>query len=100
MVHHEDQARRTLGREPAQVLLLHANWLNAERLGPLVRMFRQRGYEIVTLDEALEDPAYALPDTYIGKRGMSWLERWALSRGQEPGEMPEAPDWVRAAACL
>lgn len=100
VVHFEEQARRTLGREPAQVLLLHANWLNAERLGPLAGMFRRRGYGIIGLDEALKDSAYALPDTYIGKRGMSWLERWALSRGQEPGEMPEAPDWVRAAAGL
>jgi hypothetical protein len=98
--HFEGLSRRTLGREPAQILLLHANWLNAERLPLLARTFRQRGYRFVSLEEALRDPAYALPDAYIGRRGMSWLERWAITRGQDPGVAPEASDWVRAAAGL
>lgn len=86
-----------VGREPAQVLLLHANWLNAECLDRLAAMFRRRGYRFVTLEDALADPAYALPDDYIGERGPSWLERWAITRGVSPPPTPELPDWVQAA---
>lgn len=98
--HFEALSLRLLGREPAQTLLLHANWLNAERLDGVLGVLAARGYRVVPLEEALEDPAYALPDSYIGKRGMSWLERWALTRGEDPGVMPEAPAWVRRAAGL
>jgi peptidoglycan/xylan/chitin deacetylase (PgdA/CDA1 family) len=98
--HFEGLSLRLLGREPAQVLLLHANWLNAERLDGVLGVLAARGYRLVTLEEAMADPAYALPDFYIGKRGMSWLERWAVSRGEDPGDMPQAPAWVRRAAGL
>jgi len=100
VAHFEELSRRLLGREPAQVLLLHANWLNAEHLDELAGMLQERGYRFVPLEEALADPAYGLPDEYIGARGMSWLERWALTQGLDPGAMPEAPRWVRRAAGL
>jgi peptidoglycan/xylan/chitin deacetylase (PgdA/CDA1 family) len=100
VLHFEGLSRRVLGREPAQILLLHANWLNAEHLDELAALLKDRGYRFVTLEAALADPAYQLPDAYIGARGMSWLERWALTQGQDPGHMPEAPDWVRRAAGL
>jgi peptidoglycan/xylan/chitin deacetylase (PgdA/CDA1 family) len=86
-----------LGREPAQVLLLHANALNADYLDELVAQVAKRGYRFVSLDEALRDPAYRLPDTYMGARGPSWLARWAITRGADPGVPPEVPAWVREA---
>ena len=89
-----------LGREPAQVLLLHANALNADFLGDLAAMLTRRGYRFVSLDEALQDPAYQLPDHYIGPRGISWLQRWAITQGRPPGEQPQLPDWVQAATQL
>lgn len=96
--HYERLSRDLLGREPAQTLLLHANALNADWLGPLAGMIAARGYRFVPLEEAMSDPAYALPDTYTGARGPSWLERWAVTRGMRPGRPPEVPDWVTAAA--
>lgn len=46
---------------------------------------------------ALADPAYASPDTYPGPGGITWLHRWAITRGVDravfAGE-PEAPDRV------
>jgi peptidoglycan/xylan/chitin deacetylase (PgdA/CDA1 family) len=85
-----------LQRELKQVLLLHANALNAEYLDELAAMLVGRGYVFVSLDNALTDPAYALPDSFIGARGPSWLERWAVTRGQNPGQPPPVPEWVRA----
>ena len=47
---------------------------------------------------AVTDPACASLDEYVGPRGGSWLQRWALTRGITPGPEPREPDWVRVAA--
>jgi peptidoglycan/xylan/chitin deacetylase (PgdA/CDA1 family) len=92
----ERQSLRLFDREIPQVLLLHANRLNADRLAELAGMLRRRGYRLVALDDALGDPAFASPDTYTGPAGISWLHRWALTRG--PGQIlpdePTAPAFV------
>ena len=95
---YERLSDRVLGREPTQVLLLHANALNADHLDSLVEMLRGRGYAFVTLERALEDPAYAQPDEYVGRSGLSWIQRWAITRGEDPGTQPPSPEWVREVA--
>jgi peptidoglycan/xylan/chitin deacetylase (PgdA/CDA1 family) len=94
---YEQLSQSLLGREPAQVLLLHANALNADWLDELAAMIAGRGYRAVPLDEALADSAYGLPDEYVGPRGPSWLERWARTQGREVGAPPDLPRWVRDA---
>lgn len=92
----ERQSTKLFGREINQVLLIHANFINSDHLGDLIKMFRRRGYEIVDLDTALRDKAYQLPDEYVGPAGISWLHRWALAKGRqyvEPNE-PKVPDFV------
>jgi peptidoglycan/xylan/chitin deacetylase (PgdA/CDA1 family) len=92
----ERQSMRLFDREIPQVLLLHANRLNADRLAELVGMLRRRGYQLIALDEALRDPAFDSPDGYSGPAGISWLHRWALTRGRGqilPDE-PTAPEFV------
>jgi peptidoglycan/xylan/chitin deacetylase (PgdA/CDA1 family) len=96
----EGQAEAILGRQPAQVLLVHAYALNADRLGELLARLAERGYRWVPLGVALEDPAYALPaGGHTGPGGISWLHRWAITRGVDPavfrGE-PTVPGWVEA----
>ncbi|HEV2706238.1 MAG TPA: polysaccharide deacetylase family protein [Pyrinomonadaceae bacterium] len=83
-----------VGREIKQVLLLHVNPLNADYFDDLVRMMKRRGYAFVSLEAALEDPAYRLPDTYAGPRGLSWLHRWALSKGMKMREEPREPEFI------
>jgi hypothetical protein len=92
--YYEELSRDFLGREPSQVLLLHANLLNADYLGSLAEMLRKRGYQFISLDQALEDPANDLLDDYVGRRGLSWLQRWAITSGCEPGKQPEISEWV------
>lgn len=79
------------------MLLLHANALNADHFDGLASMMRRRGYRFVSLERALEDPAYGSEDRYAGKGGITWLHRWALTRGVEPeffdGE-PRTPPFV------
>lgn len=96
----ERQSMKLFGREMSQTLLIHANFINADYLGDLIAMFKKRGYRMVTLDEALQDEAYKLPDTYLGPAGISWLHRWTLEKGKEflePNE-PSVPDFVMKAS--
>ena len=87
----ERQSRRLFGREIPQVLLLHANSLNADTFGALAAMMRRRGYSFVTLDEALADEAYRSADSYTGAAGITWLHRWALTRGGKDLVLPDEP---------
>ena len=92
----EERSVAVLGREPPQVLLLHANQLNRDWFPALRTMLAGRGYRFISLEEAQADPAYAQPDTYVGRYGMSWLLRWGLARGVPLTREPDAPDWVTA----
>ncbi|MEX0880941.1 MAG: polysaccharide deacetylase family protein [Thermoanaerobaculia bacterium] len=87
----ERQSRRLFSREIPQVLLLHANSLNADTFGALAAMMKRRGYVFVSLDDALADEAYDSTDTYTGPSGITWLHRWALSRGDKDLIVPEEP---------
>jgi len=78
--YYERQSTDLLGYEMKQVLLLHANALNADWFGELAKMIKRRGYGF---KQALEDKAYTLPDTYTGAGGISWLHRWALTQGKK-----------------
>lgn len=75
----EQASKRLFGREIPQVLLFHANALNADALPALLERLRKRGYEFVDLDTALADPAYRHADAYRGRGGISWLHRWAIT---------------------
>jgi peptidoglycan/xylan/chitin deacetylase (PgdA/CDA1 family) len=93
----EDVARRLSGREIRHVLLLHANSLNADYFGRLAGAIAARGYTFVTLERALEDEAYRLPDSYVGAWGISWLHHWETSAGQKRSPSPDPPAWVTRA---
>jgi len=79
----EQQSRNLFGREIRQILMVHANRLNAETFGDVAQMMQDRGYTFITIDEALEDPAYARPDTYDGPVGVTWLYRWSVEMGKK-----------------
>ena len=87
-------AELTGGREPAQVLLLHANSLNRDWFPKIHALYLARGYRFVSLDQALKDPIYARPDTYVRKAGISWLHRWTFTEGRNIRWEPEPPDWI------
>lgn len=87
-------AELTGGREPAQVLLLHASSLNRDWYPRIHALYLARGYRFVTLDEALADPVYALPDDYVRANGVSWLHRWTFSAGRPIRREPEPPAWI------
>ena len=90
----EQLSAKIVGYEPKQILLLHASNLEADHIGELLDVLRRRGYRFITLEDALGDPAYSLPDTYIGEEGSGWLEHWAITQGKIPQGGPAMPQWV------
>jgi peptidoglycan/xylan/chitin deacetylase (PgdA/CDA1 family) len=97
--YYDRQAALIVGREIPQVLLVHAYALNADHLGALLDALARRGWRWITLEEALSDRVYRRPTSgYTGPGGITWLHRWAITRGVDPavfaGE-PDVPGWVR-----
>jgi peptidoglycan/xylan/chitin deacetylase (PgdA/CDA1 family) len=94
----ERASRELYGREIAQILLIHCNELNSVSLRDSIARMRKRGYEFISLDEAMKDAAYQRPDTFAGPGG-SWLGRTATATGKPlPPEVtalrPVIPKWI------
>jgi peptidoglycan/xylan/chitin deacetylase (PgdA/CDA1 family) len=90
----EQLSIKVLGYEPKQILLLHASNLEADHIGELLNGLRKRGYRFITLQDALSDSAYSLPDDYVGEEGTGWIEHWAITQGKIPQGAPAFPQWV------
>lgn len=100
LVSAEQQSTELFGRQIRQVLLLHANSLNAAHFGELVDMIKRHGYKFITLAEALNDPAYGSPNNYHGTIGVSWLDQWALTVGLTLQNGVPVPAFVKGLANL
>jgi peptidoglycan-N-acetylglucosamine deacetylase len=89
-------APEIFGRDIPQTLLIHANDITADGLERLLAGFESRGYRFITLDEAMRDPAYRTPDTFVARSGPTWLWRWSRSLGLDVSfkDDPEPPTWV------
>lgn len=99
---YERQSQSLLGYEMKQILLVHANPLNAEHFGEIIAMMKKRGYKFISLEEALRDKAYQLMDGYTGRYGTSWIQRWALTQKHQPTiqqfkEEPNVPEFINEA---
>ncbi len=92
----EGCAEELFHRPIPQILLIHANALNADLMDAILSRLESRGYRFVSLEEALQDRAYETADGYIGAKGPSWLHRWSLSlTGRwRLEEEPDPPKWV------
>lgn len=90
----EKRSVEVFGREIPQILMLHANQLNADLMPELLAMFRARGYVFITLEEALQDESYQAAENYVTKMGISWIHRWSDSKGVAAKWEPDPPAWV------
>ncbi len=93
----EQRSVEVVGREFPQVLLIHASQMNADLMPQLLDMFRRRGYTFVSLATALQDPAYRMPENYVGRGGFSWIHRWSRAKGLPGKGEPDPPEWVQKA---
>ena len=74
-------ARRTLGRAPAQMLLLHETDLAALYIEDLVNALRADGWTIITADEAYADPMGKLPAPVIADANGTLIQMLSWERG-------------------
>ena len=90
----EKRTLEVVGREIPQILLIHANQLNADAMPDLLKLFEKRGYKIIPIEQALKDPAYQLKDGYTGTMGISWIHRWGVGKGMKIVYEPDEPKWL------
>ena len=93
----EQQAVKLFGRAIDQTLLIHANYLNAQYLDLLLDRYEAKGYTFISQDEVLKDPAYQTPITVYGRWGISWMDRWAMSKGNQGdffADDPKTPEFI------
>ena len=79
-IYFENQSTKLFGREIKQILLVHANMINADYFDELADELLKHNYQFISLNEALTDSAYQSEDTFIGRGGISWLHRWSYTR--------------------
>jgi peptidoglycan/xylan/chitin deacetylase (PgdA/CDA1 family) len=84
-----ERARRVFGRDIAHVMLLHLGGLQTVMLPRLLGLLEERGFELVTLQEAQSNPAYAVEVDRPFPSGAAWLDQVAAIRGLQT---PRAPD--------
>lgn len=99
--YYEGLSSQLFNREIPQILLIHANLLNADYLGELASMYQQNGYIFVDLKTALRDTAFREEISRFGSKGISWIERWALSHSAPNSFFasdPETPAYIINAA--
>ena len=79
-------------RQVKHILLIHANELTADNFEALIKLFKDKGYQFVTVEEALKDSIYRFPDKYTPIS--EWLSHWTQSEGKR-FEMPAPPDYIQ-----
>lgn len=82
LLYYEKQSIDLFGRVIAQTLLTHASYLNANYLDDVMQKYVEHGYQFISQDEAMKDPAYQTAVTYFDNWGISWIDRWNLSQGK------------------
>ncbi len=99
--YYEKQCLALFGRNVNHILLLHASKMNADYADSFAAMLKENQYHFISMDQALTDEAYLSPITVYGKWGISWIDKWALSKGKK-GEFfrdePSTPEYIRELA--
>jgi beta-lactamase regulating signal transducer with metallopeptidase domain/peptidoglycan/xylan/chitin deacetylase (PgdA/CDA1 family) len=86
--HFEAYSTGMFGRDINQTMVLTPSRLIADSADDLFGMIEKRGYKFVSVEEALGDEAYKTPESFIGKSGISWFERWTLAAGKPLRDEP------------
>ncbi|UCG62327.1 MAG: polysaccharide deacetylase family protein [Candidatus Zixiibacteriota bacterium] len=73
--YYERLAVEVNGKAINHILLLHMNLINSYYLDTLLDWYEQNGWEFISIEEALSDPFYSKPDSYVGEQGLSYIER-------------------------
>ncbi len=77
----EKQSDLVFDRQIKHILRLHLGIATAILIEDTLELLENRGFEFVSLEEALEDPAYETEEMYVGPLGLSFIDRVAATQG-------------------
>jgi peptidoglycan/xylan/chitin deacetylase (PgdA/CDA1 family) len=83
--------KSVFGREISHVLLLHLGAFSSSILPDLLNLLRQKGFTLVTLDKAQQDPAYDSDPDAASPQGGTLLGQWMNARALQYPDMPGNP---------
>jgi peptidoglycan/xylan/chitin deacetylase (PgdA/CDA1 family) len=91
----EKISRDLFGYELPQIVLIHCSEMNSVSLRDSIAIMRNRGYSFISLEEAMNDPAYSGPGKYNGDGG-SWLDLTGDTIGKPVNDDAEGrvPKWI------
>lgn len=91
IVFYDDIAKRSLGRSPRHVLLLHENDAAALFIGDLIKHLRSNGWKIISPQQAYQDPiATDFPQVTFHKQGR--VAAIAHSKGMAASDLRHASE--------
>jgi peptidoglycan/xylan/chitin deacetylase (PgdA/CDA1 family) len=96
---HRQTAKLVFGREISHVLVLHLGAFSSTILPDMLTLLKDKGFILVTLDEAERDPAYDADPDAASQNGGTLLEQWVDARGLARPTMPARPDKEMDAMC-
>jgi len=76
----QKMARLVYGRDIRHVMLLHLGGFQTVMLPKLIDLLRERGFTLITLEEAHKDPAYQSDPDAAAKNTGTLLEQWMDAR--------------------
>jgi peptidoglycan/xylan/chitin deacetylase (PgdA/CDA1 family) len=82
-------SRKVLGKDIAQILLLHDSAFNAVMFDEVLKDFRARGVQLITVDQALADPAYKINPNRGFPFGLTFLEQLAAAHNVDINQWDE-----------
>jgi len=85
-------AQELFGRPIKHIVLMHANELTAENLDALATALKSKDYKFISLEQALQDPVYQMPEKYLGTSDR--LAHWAFNKGKKLSP-PQPPDFLQ-----
>ena len=84
-------AHLVFGRDISHVLLLHLGAFSDAILPDVLAMLQQKGFKLVTLEEAQKDPAYQSDPDAPSRNGGTLLEQWMEARKIQYPTVPAKP---------
>lgn len=93
------EAQQVYGRQINHVLLLHLGAFSPEILPPLFDLLERKGFSLVSLEEAQQDPAYGVDPDYAATNTGTLLEQHMDARKLPYAKVREKPRKELAAIC-
>lgn len=78
----ENMAKGRFGRPIKHIVLMHANQITGASIHDVIQLFKKRGYQFISLEEALEDPFYHQNDKYVSTKTPTWLHRFGGDKSE------------------